>query len=321
MNRDFYLKNIADNLALLSKQVEVRNAISLLDINIVAEDFYAGLLNIVLDTNLINENIIQKNIAGIDLVDDNIRLVIQVTSDNTSEKIKHTIDLFISGELFLKYDQLKVLILTKKKKYRTSFDTKGKIVFDKDTDIWDVCDLIEMIRPLDIDKLKCINEYLDKELYKKYEQGLHSEASEVDTIIDLIEFISAHKKVSVPKDVVIDPEFKINTRFKEFAESITTQYVDLLTVYGNALLEVENSKGDEAQDIITRIYLQDISVQFLDGTNNNPLHALDQLTDFFKDKMSVSGKTYDRSAIKFYLVDKMIKCSVFPNERGGYNVG
>ncbi|SDB66056.1 SMEK domain-containing protein [Butyrivibrio sp. INlla16] len=321
MNRDFYLKNIADNLALLSKQVEVRNAISLFDINIVAEDFYAGLLNIILDTNLINENIIQKNIAGIDLVDDNNRLVIQVTSDNTSEKIQHTIDLFISGELFLKYDQLKVLILTKRKKYRTNFDTKGKFVFDKAVDIWDVCDLIDMIRPLDIDKLKCINEYLDKELYEKYAQGLHSEASEVDTIIDLIEFISAHKKVSIPKDVVIDPEFKINTRFKEFAESITTQYVDLLTVYGNALLEVENSKGDEAQDIITRIYLQDISVQFLDKSNNNPLHALDELTDFFKEKMSISGKTYDRSAIKFYLVDKMIKCSVFPNERGVYNVG
>lgn len=320
MNREVYIENIADNLGILSKQVEIRNAINLYDINILAEDFYSGLLNIIYGTSYVNKNIIEKNAAAIDLVDTLNRKAIQVTSDNTSDKIKHTIEEYILNESYKKYDELKILILTKKKNYTTTFDTQGKFAFDKSRDIIDVEDLIVYIRSLDIDKLKQINDYLHKELFDKYDRTVQTEASEVDTIIDLIEFISTNKRVTTPKDVVIDPEFKIHKRFKEFADSITSQYSELLVVYGNALSEIENEKGDEAQDIITRIYLQDISVNYLNSSNNNPIEALDNLTTFFNDKLSLNGKKYDRAAIKFYLVDKMIKCSVFPNERGAYHV-
>lgn len=37
---EIYLKGIAHSLALLSKEVEIRNAVNLYDINIVAEDFF-----------------------------------------------------------------------------------------------------------------------------------------------------------------------------------------------------------------------------------------------------------------------------------------
>lgn len=320
MNREIYLKNIADNLALLSLQVEIRNEVSLFDINIIAEDFYPGLLNIILEKNFVNANNSVKNAAGIDLVDDTNRVSIQVTSDNSSDKIKHTIDEFIKHESYKKYDRLIVLILTNKKGYTTTFDTEGKFVFNKNEDIWDVKDLISMIRPLSIDRLRNINDFLQKELYDKCQKEKSTEASEVDTIIDLIEFISNNRKIAVAKDVVIDPEYKLNRRFKEFADSITSQYLELLSIYGTPLHEIEKQRGDEALDIITKIYLQDISVEFLDKSDNNPIKALEELTKYFSDKLSSNGKKYDRAAIKFYLVDKMIKCSVFPNERSEYIV-
>ena len=100
MNREVYLKNIADDLGILCKQVEIRNAVNLYDINILAEDFYSGLLNIIYGTNYVNKNTIEKNAAAIDLFDIQNRKAIQVTSDNTSEKIKHTIEEFIHSESF-----------------------------------------------------------------------------------------------------------------------------------------------------------------------------------------------------------------------------
>ncbi len=221
-----YIKNIADNLGILSKQVEIRNSINLYDINILAEDFYSGLLNIIFGTNYVNVNTVEKNEAAIDLVDDSNKKAVQVISDNTSRKIKHTIDEFILNEDFKKYDELKILILTKKANYKTQFDTQGKFMFDKAKDIVDVNDLICYIRSLGIEKLKQINDYLQKEVYDKYEATTRTEASEVDTIMDLIEFISKNKRVIAPKDVVIDPEFKIYNRFKKFAQSITLQYKD-----------------------------------------------------------------------------------------------
>ena len=66
------------------------------------------------------------------------------------------------------------------------------------------------------------------------------------------------------------------------------------------------------------LYLQDISIQYLDASKNDPINALNALVDFFADKLSENGKKYDRMAIKFYLISEMIKCSVFPNERSEY---
>lgn len=54
------------------------------------------------------------------------------------------------------------------------------------------------------------------------------------------------------------------------------------------------------------------------NANNNPTKALDTLVEYFENKLSTNGKKYDRMAIKFYLVNEMIKCSVFPNERSEY---
>lgn len=319
MNRELYLKNIADSLALLSSQVSVRNAINLYDINIVAESFYSELLNLIENLNLKNVNTIKKNAPGIDLADEGNRISIQVTSDNTSDKIKHTIAEFLLNKSYEKYDRLIILILTNKKRYSTVFDTDGKFSFDKNNDIWDVNDLIKKVNALPIEKLKAINDFLQLELNNKCGSMVSSEASEVETIIDLIEFISSHKQKYVKRDVLVDPEYKIYKRFKDFADGLIGQYTTLYGVYGCALNEIDNTyERDDAQDLITMLYLQDISIRYLDASNNDPMEALNALVNFFDDKLSENGKKYDRMAIKFYLINEMIKCSVFPNERSEY---
>lgn len=323
MNREIYLNNIANSLALLSRQVSVKNAINLYDINIVVEDFFPGLLNLIYGYELRNINHLEKNAAAIDLYDSKNRLSIQVTSDNSSTKVKHTIKEFIEHKYYKKYDRLIILILTQKKNYTVDFDTEGKFLFDKKEDIWDVESIIKYIREIvEIEKLKEINNYLSKELDEKYYTVQRTQSSEIDTIIDLIEYISKHKKVKKLRETVIDPEHKIYKRFYEFANDITKQYKILLTVYGDALEIVNQTiETDEAQDIIIMLYLQDISMQILQDNNNNPVKALDKLVLYFEEKLSTNGKKYDKMAIKFYLVNEMIKCTVFPNERGEYNDG
>ena len=119
INRNLYLEKIADSLGLLSHQVIVRNSINLYDINIVAETFYADMLNLIEDLELKNVNTIEKNAPGIDLIDEKNKIAIQVTSDSTSEKIKHSIEEFISNRSYEKYDRMVIFILTKKKNYTT----------------------------------------------------------------------------------------------------------------------------------------------------------------------------------------------------------
>lgn len=320
MNKEIYLKNVAESLALLSKQVELLNAVNLYDINIIAEDFFTELLNLIFDYKLKNVNVVEKNAPAIDLIDEENKISIQVTSDNSSTKIKHTINEYIYNKSYEKYDRLIVLILTRKKKYSASFDTKDKFVFNNGSDILDVKDLVKFVRGLEIEKIRSVNDFLGRELCEKVYSAKETQANEIDTIIDLIEYISKHKKVKKKIDVVVDPKYKIFKRFKDFAEKLISEYTTLYTVYGDAIETINETIGtDEAQDIIIMFYLQDISMQFLDETNDNPIKALNKLVGYFEDKLSVNGKNYDRAAIKFYLINEMIKCTVFPNERDEYN--
>lgn len=315
-----YLHNIIANLSTLKQEVSLRNAISLYDINIIAEDFYAELLNLICGYNLSNANHLSENAPAIDLIDIEKRIAIQVTSDNSSDKIKHTIQEFIQHDLYKCCDRLIILILTQKKNYSADFGTQDKFAFDKNNDIWDISYLVKRINELDVEKIRSINDFLAKEFCAKLYEVKSSQASEVDTIIDLIEYISKHKKVKNIMETIPDPEYKIYNRFREFADGLTSQYTSLLTVYGSAMNTVIDILGiDEAQELVTRIYLQDISVKYLDEANDNPIIALNNLVDFFEERLSENGKKYDRAAIKFYLVSELINCKVFPNERSEYN--
>ena len=322
MNKEVYLKNIAENLALLSREVSILNAVNLYDINIIAEDFLPGLLNLIYGYELKNANHLEKNAPAIDLIDQKNRIAVQVTSDNSSTKIKHTIEEFSKSQAYHLYDRLVVLILTQKKKYSSNFDTQGLFSFEKARDIWDVEKLIKDIRELETAQIKNVSDYLSEELYNKYYSVRETQAGEVDTIIDLIEYISQHRKVNKDRETTVDPEYKIYKRFKNFADKLITEYTTLYTIYGEALNIVNETLGiDEAQDIIIMFYLQDISVQFLEEEHDNPIAALNKLVTYFEEKLSINGKKYDRSAIKFYLVNEMIKCRVFPNERSEYDAG
>ncbi|MEA5011125.1 MAG: SMEK domain-containing protein [Angelakisella sp.] len=320
INKEIYIKNIAAALAFLSKEVEILNCVNFYDINIVAEDFYAQFLNKIYGYNLCNLNDFEKNAPAIDLADEALRISIQVTSDNDSEKIKDTIKKFIEHDQFLKYDRLVILILTKKKNYSTKFDTENRFSFDKKKDIIDYTDLIKDIKLKDINTLKKISKFLEEGLISKIQNTKATQASEVDTIIDLIEYITKNREKKDKRDTVIDPEYKIEKRFREFADRLKDNYITLYTIYGEALEMVNTMlEIDEAQDLITVMYLQDISIQKLDEASSNPVKALELLVDYFGEKLSQSGKKYDKAAIRFYLVNELIKCNVFPNERSDYN--
>ncbi|MEW4430532.1 SMEK domain-containing protein [Paenibacillus pabuli] len=315
MNKEVYLKLISSALAKLALEVELRNCISLFDINIIAEDFYKEFLKLVYGYNLINLNIIEKNMSAIDLADQVSRIAIQVTSDNSSTKIIDTIVKFNDKKLHTQYDRLIFLMLIKKKKYTTTFDTSGLFSFSKDTDIIDHFDMMQHIKEKDTEDLKRISEFLDRELSVKVKETTRKQASEVETVIALIEYLSNHKKVTAKKEeTVTDPEDKINRRFKEYSDFLKGLYIELVSLYGEAVKQANDILGlDDVKILVIRLYLRDISTQFLEKTGGNPREALELLASFFEEQMGASGFEFDRMAIKYYLISETIKCNVFPN--------
>lgn len=165
--RKDYLDKIISNLAWLKSHVEIAKNLNLLDINIHSEMFFCDLFNLVYSYHLINMNSIQKNYNTIDLGDTRASIAIQITSDNSREKIENTIEGFIDNKLYKTYNRLIIFILGNKKEYRKTFDTKGCFNFNKIDDIMDINSLIDYIHTVTTKQLSDISEFLNQEIPDK----------------------------------------------------------------------------------------------------------------------------------------------------------
>lgn len=177
LSKQDYIEKVTDTSALLETSFRNRILLNLYDSNIISEDFFAGLLNIIYDLNLQNINNTKKNSASVDLVDETKKVAYQVTSTNTQVKVQKTIDSFIKHKLKKQFDTLKILLLkTKLPKYST-FSNGSQINFTE-KNIIDFQNLIVDIKPLDTAKLQKICDYLSKEV--KYYNELNSLTSQTD---------------------------------------------------------------------------------------------------------------------------------------------
>lgn len=158
-------------LAIWMTNIGLDNDQGLTDINSEAEDFCCGLLNIVLDAQLQNMNLLQMNFPAIDLADKSRRICVQVTSTAGAEKITHTLDRFFAHGLEKDYDRLIVMILGKKKNYRTEFPQKKGFTFDHARDVWDIQKLLTQIAGLSMPMLEQVDDYLREQFGDLEEQA------------------------------------------------------------------------------------------------------------------------------------------------------
>ncbi|GAA3607792.1 SMEK domain-containing protein [Flavivirga amylovorans] len=315
-NREVLITKIISHLAILKGEVSLRSKVNLQDINIHAEQFYKIMLNDILDINLENINIVEQNVAVIDLGDRINKIAIQVTSDNSKNKIKETVSAFNEKELYKHYNKLKILVIKDKIK-RDDVIKNDNFSFDMGKDVIDVPYIITKIQDIDdLDKVIKIEKWLSDELvHPYYKSKIESKPNEVKTFINLIDFISDednHKTFKTEDEP--DPKYKIEKRFKEYATFLKKLYSDLYLDYAYALELAENNT-DISSVKIRKIgaYLKDVSNKHLMSSDNNPEDALENLSSFFNDLFIKEGLSFDQMAVKFYLIHQLIRCNVFPN--------
>jgi hypothetical protein len=315
INRKPPIDRIIELLSGLAFEIESAGGLHLYDRNKVCEEVYKHIFNKVYGYKLENINITQgENFPAIDLGDAEKGLSIQITSDGSSTKITKTLKLFCEKKLYETYSNLTIYNITKKKgTYRSNFSTTGGFVFEKETDIKDKEDLIRYIAGLDVDKIKDICDLVEKELGGSSNQT--TVANEVETIMDFIAYLSENKsdgEQAGSEDP--DPEKKITERFAEHSEYLKQEIADFTPIYKNARQQAESKLGiDKVMVTLMRRYLMDQSIQVLDENELNPKKALDALVEYFAGELSKNGKRYDQGAIRYYLLQEIVNCNVFPN--------
>lgn len=306
------MDNIQQRLAYLKTRVEIAGSLNLTDIHIYAEDFYRDFFN-KLGHSFSNINFDKQNSAFIDLIDDTNKTAIQVTAQNDSEKITSSIQGFYSSSEYKDYS-LKVLLISKKAKdYRADFTKGGQCPFDHKKDVIDLARLIAEIKDKDTSKIIEISKFLDAEILMPRPK---TESNEVETIMALLEYLSDdgnYKKFDGIYEC--DPEKKINSRFKEYADSFKEEFVDLFATYCNTVSESKKAFGlDGVRAMKVSNFLRQISNRYLREAQDNPIEAFENLSDFFEGKLSSNGIQADIGAIRYYLLDELIGCNIFSNK-------
>ncbi|MCW3102971.1 MAG: Peptide deformylase [Bacteroidetes bacterium] len=107
------LQTVAKYLARFSEQIKILNNSGEFSLNIVAENILIELFNETLGGNYVNvNNTIGRNFPGIDLLDKNNKIAIQITSQASLSKIKKTISSFFDNDLHTIANQLFVYVIT-----------------------------------------------------------------------------------------------------------------------------------------------------------------------------------------------------------------
>ena len=128
--------------------------------NRVSEDFYCGLLNIILDTNLKNLNIQEANTPAIDLGDEAKRICVRISAAPTYASIDHILKTFLSNGLQQQYSWLIILDLDGTgKSYQSKVITDG-FSFLPERDIWNIEFLLRKIETMDVERMEQLAEYL-----------------------------------------------------------------------------------------------------------------------------------------------------------------
>lgn len=163
-------ERISQYLAIIQKNIENDNINGYYNIDRKMEDIVAKLLELVYGYKLINTNDIYPNYPAIDLADSERRIAVQVTADNSVEKINRTFEVFKNSKekLINKYDRV-IFFMTKGKlhQYDKRKIKSNGVNFNKNIDIIDYSDIIRKIDSFTNEKLYPIANFLENQYVSK----------------------------------------------------------------------------------------------------------------------------------------------------------
>lgn len=157
--RSALIRKIDSHFSALSAEVELEVRSNLTDTMRRSEDICGGLLNRIYGYHLVNTDQVSSKYPGVDLVDPDQNVAVQVTFSLTQRKIHRTIEVFQKSELSAQYQTLIFFMVARRPKPAL---VRNHTPFE--LTVMDFDDLLRELSSLDMEQLWLIEEYLDAEL-------------------------------------------------------------------------------------------------------------------------------------------------------------
>lgn len=210
MNRSHIFQLCAMYLATLRVRVEMLGKLNILNLHVHCEDFYAGLLNRLYSLQLKNMNAYVQNAEGIDLIDSVAKVLLQVSSTATAQKVNAALGKDLSE---YKGHEFRFISISKDASHLRNgiYLNPHGLVFDPKEHIYDVESLLKIIQHLELAKQREIYDFLRDELSESGSERPMAE-SNLASVINIISKTDLHavSPDTIPTDFNVDEKVAYN---------------------------------------------------------------------------------------------------------------
>ena len=161
-NINKYISNINELLVAHESMVKLDADQNLLTRAVLSEYFYCYLLNTLMDWELTDANLEEKNIPGIDLIDVEKHVVVQISLTCDHDKIQSSIKKFKKPESSSDWQFYFVPLKDDLPHFKKDFFIPDGVRFNQDTNVLTKSRIIKIALGGGINKLEAVSEILDK---------------------------------------------------------------------------------------------------------------------------------------------------------------
>lgn len=317
MKRCTYFNYIEEKLELLALRVERRGKINLLDLNIYSETFFADFLNMLFDYQLENLNVIEQNVEGIDLIDNTNKVIAQVSSTCTKQKIETSLKRKIIDDY--KRFRFKFVSISKeaKKLRKQNFNNPYGVLFSPEDDIIDIRTILNKILNMSIDKQKKVYDFIKSELGNEIEMVKFD--SNIANIINVLAAEDLVHNIESPEINAYEIDKKIE--FNDLA--IVKDIIDEYKVYYQKLNEKYtefDKQGANKSLSVFRVIRGQYTKLLTERNNPHELFfaIIDELIGIIKNSKNYIEIPYEELEMCVYIlvVDAFVRCKIFKNPEG-----
>ncbi len=316
MNRTEYYGYIDEKLHVLANRIATGGKLNMLSLHMHSENFYLHLFNVIYDYNLKNLNDRLQNVEAIDLVDHSNKIIIQVSSTNTKQKVESTLSKKIMKE-YLNYTFKFISIANDASNLRKkSFVNPHRVSFDPSADIYDIISILSKILTMDVGRQKIIYEHIKKELGSEIDVvKLDSNLATIINILSKEKWDEANKSDRL---IRFEVDRKISYNDLDSAKDTIDEYVlyhGRVDAKYSEFDSLGNNKSNSVLATMKRTYLK------LKNTVNAD-EVFYSVIEEIKNKILVSANYIHipidelELCVDILVVDAFIRCKIFENPKG-----
>lgn len=312
MTRQDLYNGIESRLSWLVSTIELRGKLNTLDLNIISEDFFAHFLNCIYDWNLHNINTAEHNAAALDLVDDNCKIIVQVSSTISKQKINSSLSK-IDTKKYNGYSYKFIGITNDAKKLREdTYIVPDSIVFNPMTDIFDVASLLKQINSKSIEKITEICNFIQNEIkipltQEKFETHL----AKIIEIISQTNLEESFKPETIPFNIDKKIDFNRLEKSKAIIDNYKHYYSTIDRIY-TEFDKIGNNKSLSVLNKLKSIYIEKSTINNADMCFQQ---IIDDVVDFIKQSSNYTPLPEEELLmyVEIIVVDAFIRCKIFKN--------